>query len=59
MVLIEKEKEIRKIEVQTRVQISEEEPVRFCEELGYWKVNWPRIKDKNKDKESKNEANLT
>ena len=31
----------------------------FCKELGYWKVDCPRIKDKNKGKESKTEVNLT
>jgi len=31
----------------------------FCKELGYWKVHCPRIKDKNKRKKSKIEANLT
>ena len=30
----------------------------FCKEIGYWKVDCPRIKDKNKGKESKAEANL-
>ena len=31
----------------------------FCKELGHWMVDCPRIKDKNKGKESKTEANLT
>jgi len=31
----------------------------FCKELGYWKVDCPWIKDKNKGKESKTEVNLT
>ena len=30
----------------------------FCKELGHWKVDCLRIKDKNKGKESKTEANL-
>ena len=30
----------------------------FCKEIGHWKVDCPRIKDKNKGKESKTEANL-
>ena len=30
----------------------------FCKEIGYWKVDCPRIKDKGKKKESKTEANL-
>ena len=31
----------------------------FYKELGHWKVDCPKIKDKNKGKESKTEANLT
>ena len=30
----------------------------FCKELGHWKIDYPRIKDKNKGKESKTEGNL-
>jgi len=29
----------------------------FCKEIGHWKVDYPKIKDKNK-KETKTEANL-
>ena len=31
----------------------------FCKEVEHWKVNYPRIKHKNKEKESKTDANLT
>jgi len=31
----------------------------FCKDLGHWKVDCPKIKDKNQGKESKTEANLT
>jgi len=31
----------------------------FCKELGHWKVDCQRIKDKNKRKESKTKAKLT
>jgi len=30
----------------------------FCKEIGHWKVDCPRIKDKGKKKESKTETNL-
>ena len=30
----------------------------FCRKIEHWKVDCPRIKDKNKKKESKTEANL-
>ena len=31
----------------------------FCKEIGHWKIDFLKIKDKNKGKESKTEANLT
>ena len=30
----------------------------FCKEIGHWKVDCPRIRDKNKGKKSKIEENL-
>jgi len=38
---------------------SEEEPLCLLQRVRHWKVECPRIKDKNKGKKSKTEANLT
>ena len=42
--------------MQTRFRDLKKNQYAFCKELEHWKVDYPRIKDKNKD--SKTETNL-